>query len=454
MRDPRTVRPRHLRAVRRQIVPSKRRRRRRPWRAFLVAGLLLGAVLGAGALRSWLNAEAAPAVVELTSGTVEVAYDLDAVVVRKELVVRAPAGGSVKRIAADGERVRVGAPVVEIVRTAPSAEADKSGGASAGPERAHGGSDTPAAGADPSTAGDGEATADHEAIKREIDALSEQIYELAVAVHVARDRGDAAEMERLQAELNQLALRQAELAHRLGAAVHEGVPAPAQESDSPAASPEGPTGSESRTRVTAAMAGVLVYQIDGMEEALNPDGQEAWDPGWFRSLPLPDPQRTGSGHVDEGQPLFKVVDNLSLSVLGVVPEEALQELPVDGRAELFLEGHDGAFTVRVAVLGQEGGEALLQLSAPLLPEELTAVRKVRGRLVLGRYEGLIAPRTALDVRDGQQGIWVEQADGQPAFRAARVLGGNRDLVALETEVPPGTRILRVAPRTMLEPAGD
>lgn len=403
--QPSRAKSRHLQAVRRQIEPPWHRRYL--WRA--LAGMLVGAAaIGAG-LAFWLPQPPAPdAIIELRPGTVEIAIQADAMVVRTERVYTAPARGHARRLADDGQRVRVGAPVVAIL--------------SGGPEESAGA---------PAPVPVSEA-----ASRRELEQISAELYRLATEAARARDLGDGEAQARYQAELDRVGLRQWELSRQLGSA------------QAPIAIPAPPPGGRLEAEVLADSAGILVYQIDGLEAVLTPTVTSGWTPSWFRSL-VTAPRPTAEGPVAVGDPIFKVVDNLTIGLLLLVSEGALPaELPADGRVQLHFPAWPGRLVAaRITAVEREGGEVLLHLSAPVFPGELTGLRRVRVTLLFERYGGMVAPRSAIDIRDGKQGVWVHN-QGDPYFHPVRVLGGNAQEVALETSLQAGTRLLRTAPKDM------
>jgi putative membrane fusion protein len=199
--------------------------------------------------------------------------------------------------------------------------------------------------------------------------------------------------------------------------------------------------------VTAQTAGVLIYHVDGLEGSLNPAGAAAWTPSWFRTLAVPLRRSTGEGQVRAGAPLFKVVDNISQGLVLVVPADRVASLSTGNWVQLRSTGRDGLVEARITRMVREGSEVLLHLTAPTLPEDLAGRRKLQVSLVLSDYTGKVVPRSAIDVRDGLQGVWIWEGK-QPEFRPAPVIGGNQQELVLETDLPDGTRILRAALRSM------
>ncbi|HLN65386.1 MAG TPA: HlyD family efflux transporter periplasmic adaptor subunit, partial [Symbiobacteriaceae bacterium] len=207
----------HVRVLRRTIdAPPPIWQRFRLLFALLTAASLVAASAAFFGLRA-----AQPATVEVRHGTVEVLLDVDAVVVRKEKVYIAPTSGQLRRLAAEGQRVRVGASVAQVVPGPPA-----TGKSTQTPAQTPAQAPTQVPTQAPTQAPTGASTG-QDPLRRQIDALSNQIYQTAVAVNKAKANGDAQETARLQAELDSLATRQYDLAQQLGRQTTAPVVAPA-----------------------------------------------------------------------------------------------------------------------------------------------------------------------------------------------------------------------------------
>lgn len=410
----------NLRILRRELPPPPRRKPPAVRKLLVMALAIIGLLVVVAAV--YRSIPVTYETVVLTRGSVEVMYAADGVVVRQERVYTAPAAGQLKRLVPEGQRVRVGSPIAQI---------SAGGAATAAPAAPAAAPTAPAAG--PTAP----AARDDSAVRREIDRLSDAIYQKAVQANQARADGDTATANRLQDELDELSLRQQQLTQQLGRS-EPSIIAP------PARAPEPPAGPVLGT-ITASVSGVVIYQTDGLEDRLAAARSKEWKPSLLRSLNT-DVRTTGES-VGKGDAVLKVVDNLSLSLLAVVPEAALSRLGDTDRVTIRFAGRDGEVTARITRQVKEGGDVLLVLTAPALPEELIVQRRFRATLVLGTYEGLVMPRTALDVRNGLQGVWVLEAT-ETRFHPVRVLGGTDDLLALETDLPVGVRVLKNAPTGM------
>ncbi|MGE5675336.1 MAG: HlyD family efflux transporter periplasmic adaptor subunit [Mycobacterium leprae] len=201
-------------------------------------------------------------------------------------------------------------------------------------------------------------------------------------------------------------------------------------------------------QVIAQNAGVISYQFDGLEDSLTPANAAKWEIASIRAFTMPPGQKAPEGTVAAQSPLFKLVDNLQASLVTVVPLSGYIGFETGGKVRVRLGGPDSR-TVTATVLRQvqSDQEQMLYLSVPDLAADLVAVRRVQATLIGRSVQGLIAPRSAIDVRNGLQGVWV--ADGkQDYFEPVVVLGGNEQEVAMEADLKPGTKIRRSYPLRM------
>lgn len=208
-----------------------------------------------------------------------------------------------------------------------------------------------------------------------------------------------------------------------------------------------PNGGAAPTTVFAETAGMLTFQVDGLEAALDPAQAVAWKPAWFKSLAAPNPRRLAEGRVESGGALFKIVDNVAQTLILVAEEGTLPIIDAGMTMQVRFAGRGAPVEATLTRLERESGTALLHLTPQRLPQDLNAVRRAKITLIFATYFGKVVPRTAIDVRDGRQGVWALE-DNEPVFTPARVLGGNVQDVVLETDLPPGSRILRQAPVRM------
>jgi len=480
-----------------QLRPRARRRRRR-WPVVLLAVVALGA-----GLYVWKPVplpSAAPAEPEplagVRRGILKVTLDADAVLVRRETVYRAPQAGTVRRLAEEGARVRVGGQVVAFTPGA-AAPRGRGGELSSGQTASATDQGAPAAGRGAAAIDRGAPTADRgtlasdrsgapaadrpttppdrssarqsavlpltaSPVRQEYDRLAAELYATAVALQQAQLRGE--ETASYQQRLDELAHEQLALLPALqrdmAKAGTEAAPLPdgaGQASDPQPASggaeaalpdlPEDlPAGVEQV--ITTRVSGVVLYQTDGLESILTPEAVAAWGPSALYRLPYPTVDEISDGPVASGEPLFKLVDDLTVEMLLLVPGDSLSEsqrAALPGReVQLQVSGRDLPLTAQVLRVAAEGSDLLIHLEAPVPSAEALRLRRMRVSLLIAEFEGTIVPRSAIDVEGGRTGVWVAERNGY-RFEPVRVLGGTAGEVAVEEELPPDTQVLTAPP---------
>jgi putative membrane fusion protein len=363
-------------------------------------------VAGLGAWALWSPKRQAVPVKQVRHGTVEVTYQASALVVRRETVLRAPISGLVKAVAAEGERVPVGARVAWVLPGARPVDVDAA--ASLSPAQA----------------------AQLRDLLQQYDDVTLRLFEAAAAQQSAVGRGDGDAARQLQATVEELNRRQVALSEAIST-LEAGGGSPVE------------VGTGAAVEVTAERAGIVSYRLDGLED-LHASDISQWDVAWFQALPasLPSTPRT---RVESGQDLVKIVDNLSATLAFLLPEQALGYLkPGSVRLTLTDLGNQPLPVHLVRLSPVDGGQFLVVVEADSLPEVLVAVRRTGVMLQAGRYTGEIVPRSSLTIKDGQTGVWL-LVDQRMVFVPVTVIGGNDSEVVVSGEISAGDSVVLSPP---------
>ena len=200
--------------------------------------------------------------------------------------------------------------------------------------------------------------------------------------------------------------------------------------------------------IRAPEAGRFDLQLDGLEEWLQPGRAGELSPRVVKGLEARPRHFSAGDRVVAGQPVARLVDPHQVWVYLFLPSgHGLQP----GRQVLFQFGEAQPVAARVrevTFFGEENG-VLIELQA--IPEEVLEARRVRGVLILDRWEGVVVPESALVVRNGVTGMLVEATGGR-LFTRVQVKGSDGKWAAV-SGLRPGSRVV-VNPRLLgEEPAG-
>ncbi len=166
-------------------------------------------------------------------------------------------------------------------------------------------------------------------------------------------------------------------------------------------------GPSAGTPVFAPHAGLVFWNVDGLEEVLQPGSVLA-----SGSVPVVSPaEPLAEGAVAKGEPLCRVVDNLSPVLLhfnvppGVLPQSMLKE---GERWRVLLNGEESRG--RVTLILTDNGVSRVELALSRYPETLMQERRVRCAVITREVSGFIVPRAALVLHSGMTGIYLLRKD--------------------------------------------
>lgn len=162
----------------------------------------------------------------------------------------------------------------------------------------------------------------------------------------------------------------------------------------------------------APRAGVLSYQADGYESLCNPEVWLRLDTdlvagviGGLDSKSLGDAKKTTN--IPAGGFIYKIIDNLSPSYLYL--EQPLAAMRVFEKGEVvglqLNQIKDASLHGTVADVQVTNDVQRLLLRIPTLIG-MEKQRKIAGRIVTARHEGLLVPTKVLITREGKEGVYL------------------------------------------------
>ena len=383
-----------------------KKRRQRGWPFFLA----LLALLVAGV--AWADKLISPRLLGLARaeyGAVEKVVKGRAVLLRDEQVFVAPLSGLLKGLVREGERVRVGTPVVEISNPATSQLLEKElkqiEGQLARLQQDSG--------------------AEMSRLEKEVEDIDRLLKTRAEALKQAVDRRQAERSRQLEEEIRSLNARKGDLMEKLQPLREARDEMLRRKADREALL-------EKQTYpMTSPLAGVVSFGIDGWEETLRPAGLSDLKPD---HLPARNPAASGPierGRVTAAEPVFKIIDNLKVTLAVVLP--AVDAAAVARLREVrlrFPQLQGQMVEARVSDLGREDdrGQAVVSLVTGQYLDGFTSWRVLDAEVVLESTEGIVLPGRALVKREGRDGVYIIR-DQRPYWKEVKVRAtGDRQVV--------------------------
>lgn len=359
------------------------------------------------------------------SGTVQRIYRGEAAILRHEVVLRAPLPGQVHLVAADGQLVRVGAPLLEVVnedshraaqgQVAEREEELKTFEAGPGQKlkslyRAR-------------QEAEGLALAAFTQLKKDLVAArffpldGEKPGEAVLATFWDKVNS----LQEINAQITQLEKEREKLVKELEKS-RELLKLATNTLQSPA-------------------AGLLSFQLDGLEDLFDPERDNQTASQLLGSEARPRALTEGQ-QVRGGERVAKVVDPDSFFLALPVPPEEARHF-VTGRTvkvrwpELFPR-EVPARVVNAPAAGK--GYSLVRLAVDQYVPPLVGRRKATLEVITEEFSGQVLPRQALVKKDDQFGVYVLTKTATLKFTPVKVVGDNGSQVAVEG-LPEGTQVV-------------
>jgi len=168
----------------------------------------------------------------------------------------------------------------------------------------------------------------------------------------------------------------------------------------------------SRVPLKAPLAGIFSLRVDGLENICHPDSWASLETDKVLELVQGlDESRLDQaeikGQVQAGQPLFKIVDNLSPTYLFLSTELLTDQQFEKGKSlELCLpQIVDKQLSGVITELHRENGrtELLIRISTP---QNIEKYRQLHGELIIDKYQGIIIQENMLVYKDGIPGVYL------------------------------------------------
>lgn len=160
-------------------------------------------------------------------------------------------------------------------------------------------------------------------------------------------------------------------------------------------------------------AGVISYQIDGLEATYSPDNVEKFGPERLAQADI-HRQPANVNQLTAGQGAFKVVDNLTKGYVYLklskdqLDSEFLSECQPDKYLTLQVgkDKQSRKYEWLIKQVFNDAQSVHILLGVRNLPESMYTQRRVPVRIISQQYAGLIVPTSALVEKEGQKGVYV------------------------------------------------
>lgn len=191
------------------------------------------------------------------------------------------------------------------------------------------------------------------------------------------------------------------------------------------------------TTIEAAQSGMFSSHIDGYETLLSPASLDGLSPEGLAAFSELTPRASGDS-------LGKLVTNPVWYYAITVPSDYESKLTVGKKVEIYFTSLSQTLEMELYNVGEsQDGQNVVILRSAQDEQAAGGLRQESGRLIFRSDEGILIPKEALRVYEGENGVFV--ASGYNAwFRPVKILAENETsyLVAANPKDEVDERILR------------
>ncbi|WHH59552.1 HlyD family efflux transporter periplasmic adaptor subunit [Petroclostridium sp. X23] len=181
--------------------------------------------------------------------------------------------------------------------------------------------------------------------------------------------------------------------------------------------------------LSAEASGVISYNIDGMEQILNPEKINEYMPSHFANLdniPL-----SNNSEVKPGQPVAKIINNFEWYVGFLIEVKKMYPLNLGDRVDIRFRDLDNT-TINADIIyisPEEDGKVVVVASSNKYIESMHEIRKVDCDIIKQSYSGFKIPVSAIRVKDGKTGVYIVK-ERVARFREIEILYKNNDFAII------------------------
>lgn len=194
------------------------------------------------------------------------------------------------------------------------------------------------------------------------------------------------------------------------------------------------TGRDGKQTFYSLAAGVVSFQIDGLENNLHPKILEDFQQNYlnFRGKVI---QVSNGERVNAGRPLFKIVDNYQLYLLVQAPADQVFRYSIGEKVWLNFDD----LTIIGWLTQIVDHQNLFVIKLERFPNEVIDKRWLELTVLTDAHTGVYVPRQAITQIDDAYGVY-RIFDQRPVFTKVKQLGGNATEVIV-TGIERGVEIL-------------
>ncbi len=202
----------------------------------------------------------------------------------------------------------------------------------------------------------------------------------------------------------------------------------------------GPEGGQGPVELKSPVVGIVSCRLDGWEGILDPAHYQRMDLFALFNSVRPKPPEAPLQDFQSGDPLFKIVDNLTDPYFVIKLDQQPEDMVVGSSVDMTWNA-GGSGSGKVIWMQSKSGACIVIINVSQATEDVYGARTLDVKLIREKCEGIVVPAQALINQDGEWGVYTKTPIGIKfvEVEVAGTLGGK--VALLGPEIQPGMDIV-------------
>lgn len=179
-------------------------------------------------------------------------------------------------------------------------------------------------------------------------------------------------------------------------------------------------------------AGIISYEIDGLEEVFSANNVLNYSSKDFKEIDL-DVKKTENGaNLKVGEPVYKIIDNLEWYIMiRVEDKKELDRLEEGNSIYVTIDDMNEKVQAEVIKVDKSKDKPIVMVKCDTYFHNYYNKRYVKVDLIKNSYNGLKLPAKVVTNKDGIDGVYVKDISGIIRFRPVKILGKDEKFTVVD-----------------------
>lgn len=171
-------------------------------------------------------------------------------------------------------------------------------------------------------------------------------------------------------------------------------------------------------------AGIVSYQLDGLEDVFSANKIDDYKPGDFRIIDIVKTDLKEKDQVKYGDPVYKIINNFTWYLMTEIDAKDMDKLEENKLIYIKINDKDKKITSRIVKLVKNKDKYFMILKLTEYFHEFYNERYLDIKIVKNTFQGLMIPNKSIIEKDGMKGVYIKDISGIVKFRPIKILTSN------------------------------